>query len=209
MHHYYTFTWASREAMSDASSAKIVLSLCADLPMLHLEATQLADEIQVLNLAGYLDTRTLHELCHAHNAGKPITWLEDWPMYCPACNASGSEAEHFFHNALALHDLNILLAEMTAEHLPYLAGQLADWYGQVVPMVLLPNGLPALQVDLSCPSCDRFTRTAYAVPGKYGAWVALVEADGMPLVNLCDADERVQRLTCAECAPGQTLAFLP
>lgn len=199
MHLHHTFAWASRQAMSDTSTARIVLSLCADLPPLHYEAISLADEVLVLNLAGAIDTRTLHELCAAYNQHKTITWLEDWPMYCPACGCTGPEAIHFFHNVLSLRDLNMLLKTVTAEHLPYLSGQLADWYGQVVPVVLLSNGNPALQVDLTCPQCERFTRVAYATAGEYGAWVTLLDAEGMHLVDLCDADERDQALLCAEC----------
>ncbi len=196
-HNYHTFAWASQQA---GQAGKIVMALCTDLEHLHLQAIALSDEVQVLNLAGYIDPRTLHELCAAYNADKPITWLEAWPMYCPACRHTGLESVHFFHNALSLHDLNELLTEITGEHLVYLSGQLADWYGQIVPVVLLPNGLPALQVDLACPHCSRLSRTAYAVGGENGAWVTLVEADGMFLTDLCDADNRSHALACAACA---------
>lgn len=197
---HHTFAWASHETINDAPSAKIVLSLCADLPPLHQEAMRLADEVLVLNLAGHIDARTLHELCAAHNVGKPITWLEDWPMYCPACRCSGPEAEHFFHTTLSLHDLNDLFETLTASQLAHLDGQLADWYGQIVPVILLPDGYPALQVDLTCSSCDHFARTAYAIAGEYGAWATLLAADGAFLADFCDADARTQALVCTECA---------
>src|SRR5260370_39062485 len=64
---YHTFAWASCQAVKDAPSAKVVLSLYAELLHLHQEAISLADEVQVLNLAGYIDPKTLHELCAAHN----------------------------------------------------------------------------------------------------------------------------------------------
>jgi hypothetical protein len=198
--HHHTFAWASRQAIAESSSATIVMSLCADLHALHLEAIQLADEIQVLNLAGHIDPRTLHELCVAHNLGKPISWMENWPMDCPVCRVSGPESEHFFHTALDLEDLNGLLAsDGAAEHLCYLEGELVDWYGQVAPIVLLSNGLPALQVDLACPRCSRLHCTVYAVPGEYGAWAVLVDADGRYLTNLCEADERMHTLACSGC----------
>ena len=200
---HHTFTWASRQEITSTPSAKIVLSLSADLPRLHQEAIALADEVRVLNLAGYIDARTLHELCAAYNANKPITWLEDWPMYCPACRCAGPEAEHFFHNALSLGNLNDLFESLSQSHLSYLSGQLADWYGQIVPVVVLPDGYPALQVDLSCPQCDEYSRTAYAIAGEHGAWATLLEADGSFLADLCDADARVQALVCAECAKLQ------
>jgi hypothetical protein len=200
---HHTFAWASRRAIGNTPSSTIVVSLCADLPQLHQEAIRLADEVQVLNLSGHIDARTLHELCAAYNAEKPIAWMEDWPMYCPRCRVNGPESEHFFHNTLSLHDLNELLTELRDEHFSYLSNQLANWYGQIVPVVLLPNGLPALQVDLTCSTCERYARTAYAIAGDYGAWVTLVDADGLPLVNLCDADERLQRLACAACLEHQ------
>ena len=77
--YHHTFAWASRQAITESPSAKIVMSLCADLPALHQSAIEIADEVLVLNLAGYVDPRTLHELCAAYNAQKPISWLEPWP----------------------------------------------------------------------------------------------------------------------------------
>lgn len=195
---HHTFAWASRQAITDAPGAKIVLSLCADLPALHQSAIEIADEVLVLNLAGYIDPRTLHELCAAYNQRKPIAWLEPWTMYCPVCGVTGLEAEHFFHNTLSLRGLNDLFESLSQEQLTYLDGQLADWYGQLVPVVLMPDGYPALQVDLSCTHCNHFARTAYAVAGEHGAWTTLLDADGTFLVDLCDADRRVQVLSCPD-----------
>jgi hypothetical protein len=200
--HHHTFAWASRQAITESPSAKIVMSLCADLPALHQSAIEIADEVLVLNLAGHVDARTLHELCAAYNQRKPITWLEPWIMYCPACACTGLESEHFFHNALTLRDLNDLFESLNQEQLTYLEGQLADWYGQVVPVVMMPDGYPALQVDLSCTHCTHFVRTAYAIAGEHGAWTTLLDADGAFLIDLCDADCRIQVLRCADgCAP--------
>lgn len=106
---------------------------------------------------------------------------------------------------LPLHDLNELFETLRAEQLVYLDGQLADWYGQVVPIVLLPNGLPALRVDLLCLQCDENTCTVYAAWNEYGAWTTLLEADGTFLTDLCDADQRGQALLCHECAYLQGL----
>jgi len=200
MHLHHTFAWASRQAIQSASGAKIVMSLCADLPALHQSAIEIADEALVLNLAGDIDARTLHELCAAYNQKKPIRWMECWEMYCPACLRTGPEAVHFFHNALALRDLNDFFEALSQEQLAYLEGQLADWYGQIVPVVLMPDGYPALQVDLQCSHCNHFARTAYAVAGENGAWTTLLDADGAYLADLCDADARVQVLACAEVA---------
>lgn len=196
---HHTFTWASQQAIQQGPRANIVLSLCADLPALHQTAIEIADNVQVLNLAGYLDARTLHELCAAYNQRKLITWMEPWTMYCPACQHTGPEAIHFFHTALSLADLNELFDTSTQEQLAYLDGQLADWYGQTVPVVLI-DGYPALQVDLQCTHCNHFVRTAYAIAGDNGAWTTLLDADGAFLADLCDADRRVQVLSCADVA---------
>ena len=64
----------------------------------------------------------------------------------------------------------------------------------------MPDGYPALQVDLSCAHCNRFVRTAYAITGDNGAWTTLLDADGAFLADLCDADRRVQVLSCADVA---------
>lgn len=197
---HHTFAWASQQAIQQKPGAKIVLSLCADQPVLHQSAIEIADNVQVLNLAGHIDARTLHELCAAYNQRKPITWLEPWTMYCPACQHTGPEAVHFFHAALSLADLNELFDTSTREQLAYLEGQLADWYGQTVPVVLLPDGYPALQVDLTCTHCNHFACTAYAVAGENGAWTTLLDADGIYLADLCDADSRVQVLSCPDVA---------
>lgn len=198
--HHHTFAWASRQAIAESLSAKIVMSLCADLPALHQSAIEIADMVLVLNISGYVDPRTLHELCAAYNQHKPIAWLEPWTMYCPACGCTGLEAEHFFHNALSLRDLNNLFEALSQEQLVYLDGQLADWYGQTVPVVLMPDGYPALQVDLQCTHCNRFVRTAYAIAGDNGAWTTLLDTNGAFLADLCDADRRIQVLSCPDIA---------
>jgi hypothetical protein len=203
---HHTFAWASRQAVNSTPSAKIVMSLCADLPALHQSAIAISDEVLVLNLAGHIDARTLHELCAARNLNKPITWMEPWTMYCPACRRTGPESVHFFHNALSLRDLNDLFDALSAEQLAYLDGQLADWYGQIVPIVLMPDGYPALQVDLTCTHCNHFARTVYAVAGEHGSWTTLLDADGTFLADLCDADGRVQVLSCTDVALQMQLA---
>jgi hypothetical protein len=203
---HHTFAWASRQTITESPKANIVLSLCADLPQLHQSAIAIADEVLVLNLAGHIDPRTLHELCAAYNQQKPITWLEPWTMYCPACRCTGPESVHFFHNTLSLRDLNDLFESLSQAQLAYLDGQLADWYGQIVPVVLMPDGYPALQVDLSCTHCNHFARTAYAVAGEHGAWTTLLDADGTFLADLCDADRRVQVLSCPDVALQMQLA---
>jgi hypothetical protein len=198
MHLHHTFAWASRQAITESASAKIIMSLCADLPALHQSAIEIADEVLVLNLTGHIDARTLHELCAAYNQQKPITWLEPWTMYCPACHHTGLEAEHFFHNTLSLRELNDLFDALNQGQLAYLDGQLADWYGQIVPVVLMPDGYPGLQVDLTCTHCNHFARTAYAVAGENGAWTMLLDVDGAFLADLCDGDARIQVLACAD-----------
>jgi hypothetical protein len=127
-------------------------------------------------------------------------------MYCPACGVTGPESIHFFHNTLSLRELNDLFDALSREQLAYLDGQLADWYGQIVPVVLMPDGYPALQVDLTCTHCNHFTRTAYAVAGDNGAWTTLLAADGAFLADLCDGDGRVQVLACPDVALQARLA---
>lgn len=107
---------------------------------------------------------------------------------------------HTSQIVLSLHDLNELFDTLRAEQLVYLDGQCVDWYGQVVHIVLLPNGLPALRVNLLCPQCEENTCTVYAAWNEYGAWTTLLEADGTFLADLCDADLRGQALICKECA---------
>lgn len=104
---------------------------------------------------------------------------------------------------LSLGNLNKLLDSLTGEHLPYLEYQPANWYDQIVLVVLLPNGLPALQVKLDCPQCNGPVQTMYAVAGEYGAWATLLEANGSFLVDLCDADERSRVLICSKCRAHQ------
>lgn len=108
---------------------------------------------------------------------------------------------------LSLGNLNELLSTLTGEHLPYLENQLVDWYGQIVPVILLPNGLPALQIALDCPRCDQFSRMVCAVSGEAGAWGTLLEADGSFLADLCDADERLG-LICPKCKDHQAQVAL-
>lgn len=47
------------------------------LDELHLRKIDLADEVLILNVGGYLGESTLRELAYARHQGKPIRWLEE------------------------------------------------------------------------------------------------------------------------------------
>jgi hypothetical protein len=48
----------------------------ADLDQLHLRKIDLADEVLILNVGGYIGESTRRELEHARRTGKHIRWLE-------------------------------------------------------------------------------------------------------------------------------------
>lgn len=50
-----------------------------ELDQLHLRKIELADEILVLNVNGYIGASTAAEISHARSLGKPIRWLETPP----------------------------------------------------------------------------------------------------------------------------------
>ena len=47
-----------------------------NLEALHLRKIDLADEILVINLGGYVGEGTAREVRYAHQTGKPVRWLE-------------------------------------------------------------------------------------------------------------------------------------
>jgi len=51
------------------------------LDALHKDKIDLADEVLILNVGGYVGESTRSELAHALNKGKKILWLEEQP--CP------------------------------------------------------------------------------------------------------------------------------
>jgi hypothetical protein len=46
------------------------------LDSLHLRKIDLADEVLILNVGGYIGASTQREIAYAQQAGKPIRWLE-------------------------------------------------------------------------------------------------------------------------------------
>lgn len=46
------------------------------LDELHIDKINLADEVLVLNVGGYVGDSTKREIQHARRTGKPIRWLE-------------------------------------------------------------------------------------------------------------------------------------
>lgn len=48
----------------------------ADLDVLHKQKIDLADEVLVLNVDGYIGDSTRSEVLHAMQTGKPVRWLE-------------------------------------------------------------------------------------------------------------------------------------
>jgi hypothetical protein len=51
------------------------------LDQLHKRKIDLADEILVLNVGGYIGDSTRSEIEHAEITGKPIRWLEPKPLH--------------------------------------------------------------------------------------------------------------------------------
>jgi hypothetical protein len=47
------------------------------LDELHKDKIDLADEVLVLNVGGYIGDSTRSELAHAIKTGKPVRWLEE------------------------------------------------------------------------------------------------------------------------------------
>lgn len=50
-----------------------------DLDALHFRKIELADEILVLNVGGYVGQSTSNEIAYARQLGKPVRWLEPQP----------------------------------------------------------------------------------------------------------------------------------
>lgn len=48
------------------------------LDVLHKHKIDLADEVLVLNVGGYVGDSTNSEIDHAMKTGKPVRWLEPW-----------------------------------------------------------------------------------------------------------------------------------
>lgn len=60
------------------------------LDALHKQKINLADEVLVLNVGGYVGDSTRGEVFHASITGKLIRWLEGGT--CPMCNGRGGRA---------------------------------------------------------------------------------------------------------------------
>lgn len=99
---------AFREAMrSETLDGKIVLTVGllghaegidmdgpvkAMLDRLHLAKIDLADEVLILNVGGYIGSSTRNELAHARAKGKVIRWLEPFASdFVPSPTRSSSE----------------------------------------------------------------------------------------------------------------------
>jgi hypothetical protein len=52
----------------------------AELDELHLDKIDLADEVLVLNVGGYLGDSTRREVLHAERGGKTVRWLEPFKV---------------------------------------------------------------------------------------------------------------------------------
>lgn len=64
-------------AMTDADRTR----LKARLDILHLQKIDLADEILVLNVGGYIGESTAREILYARSCGKRVRFLEDQPEW--------------------------------------------------------------------------------------------------------------------------------
>lgn len=62
-----------------------------ELDELHKRKIDLADEVLVLNVGGYIGDSTRSEIAYAERLGRPIRWLA--PAAVPAVTAGGSDQE--------------------------------------------------------------------------------------------------------------------
>jgi hypothetical protein len=65
------------------------------LDALHFRKIELADEVLILNVGGYIGTSTRNELHHAFRCGKRVRWLEP-----ELSKEAESEARFFISNEL-------------------------------------------------------------------------------------------------------------
>jgi hypothetical protein len=63
------------ELFADKSEAELE-QIKADLDTLHLRKIDLADEVLILNVGGYIGSSTGRELAYAQSLGKPVRYLE-------------------------------------------------------------------------------------------------------------------------------------
>jgi hypothetical protein len=167
------------------------------LDQLHLEKIDRADEVLLLNVNGYIGRSTLHELCYAYNHQKHIRWLEDqYVMYCSQCEMAGFEKDHFFHTALSLDELDDILGSDNEAAIEHVVGRIANWHGEMAPVVRLESGVIALEIDLTCSQCEDTHETGYVISGcHYGAFCYVADEQGHFL-----ADLRNQSFVCGDCA---------
>ena len=50
--------------------------VCMHMDELHLRKIDLADEVLIVNIGGYIGTSTRNEIDYAEKIGKPVTYLE-------------------------------------------------------------------------------------------------------------------------------------
>jgi hypothetical protein len=62
-----------------------LIRIKAGLDELHLRKIDLADEVLILNVGGYIGESTSRELAYARAHGKPVRFLENGSD-CPICN---------------------------------------------------------------------------------------------------------------------------
>lgn len=71
----------------------------AELDELHKRKIDLADEVLILNVGGYVGKSTFSEYCYATEKGKKIRWLEPDNAYRAACPDVRAKVEGSYANA--------------------------------------------------------------------------------------------------------------
>lgn len=87
----------------------------AALDELHKRKIDLADEVLILNVGGYVGKSTLSEIIYADKLKKPLHWLE--AMQCPCCKGRGgfdsAEDSHecaLCHGTCGVGNKNVFIA---------------------------------------------------------------------------------------------------
>lgn len=100
----------------------------AQLDFLHLDKIEIADEIYVLNVGGYIGTSTSREICFAQRLGKRIRTLEPISLHLFEIEDGQRQCEICSHEATWLRFTN----GFALQH-DHLSSPRCDWHAWIMP----------------------------------------------------------------------------
>jgi|SRR4029077_420838 len=131
---------------------------------LHLRKIDLADEVLVLNVGGYIGDSTAGEIIYARDLGKPIRWLEEIAKHeAPSTRSITSSPQEIFKNDLAIWKAWYESLKANSKTKQGYKGLITDFYREILKEICSCSQQDIDDYIATLPNAEETKKVKYAI----------------------------------------------